>query len=70
MNTCPFWSNNKEKVACNKECPMHPAINKGDDCAFQDCLESNINYKDIIEDFAYAEDKYSGYTFKKEMTNY
>lgn len=59
MGKCPFWSNGKNKVSCNSECPMNAFSPSGDKCVFKEHItESKIDFKDIVDcDFEFANDK-------------
>ncbi|MGG5461794.1 hypothetical protein [Clostridium sp. B9] len=40
MAQCPFWSNERVKVGCYKECPMNEIIT-GEECIFSLYLDKN-----------------------------
>ncbi|MGL5378575.1 hypothetical protein [Clostridium sp.] len=71
MCKCPFWSTKEEYISCYRECPMNLAEKKGD-CPFKEHLnESRLKFKDIIvEDFAYASERYYDFDRVDSMSNY
>lgn len=41
MAYCPFWSNESEKIKCQKDCPMNERIT-GEECVFLLYLDKNF----------------------------
>lgn len=41
MAYCPFWSSEREKFSCYKECPMNEKIT-GEECVFSLYLDKNF----------------------------
>ena len=57
MSKCPFWSNKRERVSCNDECPMSPTNNNNETCPFVEHLTGErVTFKGIVdENFAYSQ---------------
>lgn len=59
MSKCPFWSTNKERVECYRDCPISvwdsSEGKEGEHCIFNECTESsNINFREIVkEDYSF-----------------
>lgn len=71
MSRCPFWSNNKEKVSCNNECPMHSISDEDDLCPFVEHLSNKIIFKDIQNDeFAYLKENIYDFDIIKSYSKY
>lgn len=45
MAQCPFWSNEREKFGCYKECPMNEK-NTGEECVFSLDLDKNFEQEE------------------------
>lgn len=45
MAHCPFWSNERVKVGCYKECPMNEN-NTGEECIFYLYLDKSFEQDD------------------------
>lgn len=60
MSKCPFWSNSKERVECNIECPINTLSFDGGKCPFKEYLiNTKFKYKDIIkEEYDYSTEEY------------
>lgn len=65
MSKCPFWSKKNDKVSCNCECPMHPAMNNEEICPFIEVsLTTKIISNEYIEDdFAYTQDNLYDFSY-------
>ena len=50
MAYCPFWSNERVKIGCYKECPMNEK-NTGEECIFSMCLDKVFEQE---EDFDFV----------------
>lgn len=55
MSRCPFWSTEREKVECYKECPMLSwetiGEQDGEQCIFNGCSESSDkDFRSIMKD--------------------
>ncbi|EIL8446574.1 hypothetical protein GNF78_08530 [Clostridium perfringens] len=48
MAYCPFWSNEREKFKCYKECPMNEKIT-GEECVFSLYLDKSFLLEDDYE---------------------
>ncbi len=74
MSRCPFWSTNRERVECYKECPLltNESHGKKDSshCIFNDCTEANnLHFKDIVnEDYNFL--NLSAYNEETSIMNY
>ena len=60
MSKCPFWSNSRERVECNTECPMHTISDEDKKCPFKEYISNTeFKYKDIIKgEYDYSDDGY------------
>ena len=59
MSKCPFWSNKRERVSCNDECPMSPTNNNNETWPFVEHLTGErVTFKGIVdENFAYSQEE-------------
>ena len=70
MSRCPFWSTEREKVECYRECPilLGESLERQEDerCIFNECMESNsMNFRDVMkEDYSFI----SLYKYDEEKT--
>ena len=55
MGKCPFWSTNKHKVSCNRECPMFSQDESEEQCVFiENCSDTKLQFKEV-DDYNYNE---------------
>jgi len=70
MSRCPFWSTEREKVECYRECPilLAESLERQEDerCIFNECMESSsMNFRDVMkEDYSFI----SLYKYDEEKT--
>ena len=48
MAYCPFWSNEREKIKCHRDCPMNETIT-GEECVFSLYLDKSFLKEDDFE---------------------
>lgn len=71
MSRCPFWSNSREKVSCNNQCPMHPTAVEDELCPFVEHLGSKLILKDIVnDDFAYFKENIYDFDISKSYSKF
>lgn len=68
MSNCPFWSNKRETVSCNSECPMMQ-LKEEEDCVFRiySSSRTGISFKNMkfVDRYEYEEEQEEDYFLKR-----